>query len=94
MKNSDKYLPIGSIVKIGDLECVIVGYRISHPNVEKKYDYMGYSYPYGFVSSNENIVFDAKDIKKIIFEGYKDVEYQDMLSNIEKNNEMQKEEIQ
>jgi len=86
MKNNiNKFLPIGSIVKVKDQELVIVGYRISHPEFEKRYDYMGYPYPYGFIDTNTNIIFDFEEIESIVFEGFKDEQYKEMLYNIEKN---------
>jgi len=91
MKNNiEQYLPIGSIVKVKDNNFVIVGYRVSLPKITKKYDYMGYPYPYGFLSNEENFVFDTSEIKAIIFEGYKDEQYHEMIKNI--NNNTQKEE--
>ena len=67
-----KYLPIGSIVKLKevDVELMIIGYL---KKVEDKiYDYSACSYPLGIVTSVlDTAVFNHEQIEKIYHMGYK-----------------------
>ena len=85
-----KFLPIGTVVKLKKSEALfmIVGYDASfEKNKDKKYDYIGYIYPIGFNSKKDNYLFNYDDIEKIVFKGYIDKSYNDLLKIIggEKN---------
>ena len=69
MKNN-KYLPIGTIVRLEGQErpIIIVGY---FPECEgEAYDYEGYPYPEGFVDSEKSICFESGLVEQIIYWGY------------------------
>jgi len=67
-------LPIGSVVKIKDLEkpVMIFGY-LQKCGVEhvKVVDYIGVPYPEGNIGPYAQIGFQRYDIVEILFEGYK-----------------------
>lgn len=79
-------LPIGTVVSIGDetngyLPVVIAGY--GGQNDEKKvYDYIGFIFPYGFISRDKIIVFDTKVIHQIIHKGYEDEDYKSVIPGV------------
>lgn len=80
-----KFLPIGTVVKLKKSEALfmIVGYNASfEKNKEKKYDYIGYIYPIGFNSKKDNYLFNYGDIEKLVFKGYIDKSYNNMLNII------------
>lgn len=66
MKN---LLPIGSVVLLKDAtkKLVIIGILQVNPSENKIYDYLGVPYPEGYVSSDNNFLFNHSDINDIIF---------------------------
>lgn len=75
----DKFLPIGSVVKLKNSEdkIMIVGYSaVEYHDGMEIYDYMGCSYPMGLLLNNKMCSFNHDDILECIFTGYKDEEYQ------------------
>ena len=77
MISSEKYLPIGTLVKIDTLEMkvMIIGYAsVDKKNMNKIYDYCGCIYPEGVITSERNILFNHSDIKEILELGYSDEE--------------------
>ena len=85
-----KYLPIGSIVALKnmDLKIMIVGFFVTKEEDNNKvFDYNGCVYPQGFFSTDGYILFDHEDIEKIYFVGYQDEEntkYHEYLKEINK----------
>lgn len=74
MKDATKLLPIGSVVMLegGKKEVMITGFYIvsaSDPNTV--YDYSGCLFPEGIVSSEQNLVFNHKQIVNVLYMGYK-----------------------
>lgn len=77
MIQSEKYLPIGTLVKIDSLEMkvMIIGYAsVDKKNMNKIYDYCGCIYPEGIITSERNILFDHNEIKEVFELGYSDEE--------------------
>ena len=72
-KMKNEFLPIGTIVMLENCSnnILIVGTLIKDKNINKLYDYVGCLWPEGAI---EGIYcfFNNQDIKKIIFEGYKE----------------------
>ncbi len=65
-----KYMPIGSIVKIGDSfkNYMIMGFN---PKVDNKiYDYLACEYPFGLDSNHQSSVFNHNQIEKIFHIGF------------------------
>lgn len=73
----DKNLSIGTVVKLkkGDNKFIIIGYYGKSKNSNKRLDYIAYLYPVGFISKNDNYLFNYDEIDQVIFEGYKDQGY-------------------
>lgn len=89
-------LPLGSIVKLNGVDDKVMIIGVSQIDKEKvKYDYCGCIHPYGFVNSNNLLVFNNSDITEIVFKGYFDEEskdfYEDLLWLNEKNKEVNNE---
>ena len=74
--NSEKYLPLGTVVLLKDAEhrIMIIGYCPSDPNLSNMFDYMGTFYPEGVISTDKLLVFNHNQIDKIYFNGYLDDE--------------------
>ena len=82
----ENLLPIGSVVSVGDEEngyvpVVIAGY--GGQNDEKRvFDYIGFIFPFGYISRDKIIIFDSKRIHEVVQKGYEDEEYKDIISDI------------
>lgn len=73
----DYLLPIGSIVKVKDLnksQMVIGVLQKGRAVPNKTFDYASVPYPEGLHNPMLNLGFDHKDIEKVIFRGYEDDE--------------------
>ena len=73
-----RYLPIGSVIKLKnkDKSIMITGYySVEYENDLEIYDYSGCAYPEGVMIKSSYCSFNQKDIKEVLFEGYKTVEY-------------------
>ncbi len=79
----NKLLPLGSVVllKGGEKKLFIGGYGISNED-KKVFDYIGYPYPEGFMTPKVNFLFDNDSIDKVLFNGYKDEEFDEVEKNI------------
>ena len=79
------YLPLGSIVllKGGVQKVLIIARAINVRNGGKEFffDYGGVPYPEGLVS-DQMAYFNADKINKVVFEGYSDVEDDNMVDTI------------
>lgn len=71
-----KVLPLGSVVLLKGAKryLVVMGYLMVTEGSDKVWDYMGCAYPIGAVSSEATLMFDAKQIDKVVFEGFSDEE--------------------
>lgn len=87
----EKHLPIGTVVMLKKAKrcLMIIGYAtmdVLNPN--KIFDYISVAYPTGLLA-DDKILFDASDIERVVFEGYKNEEYdifQKKLEDFYKNN--------
>ncbi|MBE5807280.1 MAG: DUF4176 domain-containing protein [Clostridiales bacterium] len=71
--------PIGTVVllKESTKRLMITGvaqYRIDEEGNRKLYDYVGVVFPEGFLSAEENFLFNADQIDKLYFVGFQDAE--------------------
>lgn len=75
-KLEGKVLPLGSVVLLKNAEkyIVVIGYAIKTEGEDKIWDYLGCAYPFGVISSDSNLLFDSKEIGKVIFTGFSDEE--------------------
>ena len=70
---NNELLPIGSVIKVKNIEkkAFIVGFLgIDSDKPDKKYDYICYTYPEGFMNRNFTILLDKEDIESVCFKGY------------------------
>lgn len=69
----DSVLPIGSVVRINgmeDTDLMIMGVLPQTPDGVVK-DYSATIHPVGVVDVNRMILFDAEDVKEVVFEGFR-----------------------
>ena len=79
------YLPIGSVIKLKnkDKSIMITGYySVEYENDLEIYDYSGCAYPEGVMIKSSYCSFNQSDIKEVLFEGYKTVEYTNLTNNL------------
>ena len=75
---NNRYLPIGSVVKLrnNNKSIMITGYySVEYANDLEIYDYSGCAYPEGVMIKSSYCSFNQKDIKEVLFEGYRTEEY-------------------
>jgi hypothetical protein len=86
LSNFRDYLPIGSIVKLGDSrKYLISGVGQFDERSREDYDYIGVPYPEGHLGNECNVFFDHVDIKNVVHTGFIDEDYQ-MLIDISSPN--------
>lgn len=75
----EKYLPMGSVVRLkgATKRIMIVGYlAVRHEQPDIVYTYSGISYPEGFMSNDQIILFNHDQIEEISFKGFVSEEQQ------------------
>ena len=80
-----RYLPIGSVIKLKnkDKSIMITGYySVEYENDLEIYDYSGCAYPEGVMIKSSYCSFNQKDIKEVLFEGYKTEEYTKLTNDL------------
>ncbi len=79
------YLPLGSIVLLegGLQKIMIISRAVNVENGENVFffDYAGVAYPEGLIS-DQVAYFNMDKITKIVFEGYKDIDDENAVDNI------------
>lgn len=69
------YLSIGTVLMLkGEGKKVMVIGYLGYDKAGKAADYMGVTYPEGYMSSDSIIGFNETEILQVLHEGYKDVE--------------------
>lgn len=79
-------LPIGSVVllKGASKKLMVTGIKPMLKNEpDKVYDYIGVTYPEGFIGGDSNFLFNEEDINDIIFRGYDNPERTEFIELIE-----------
>ncbi|MCR5128508.1 MAG: DUF4176 domain-containing protein [Lachnospiraceae bacterium] len=73
-KNYKGLLPIGSVVRIEEIEqyLVISGRIVCAEGDDKIYDYVGFPYPEGMGRGDDLLFFDKEDIAQVFFIGFQD----------------------
>ena len=82
---NNRYLPIGSVVKLknNNKPLMITGYySVEYANDLEIYDYSGCAYPEGVMIKSSYCSFNQKDIKEVLFEGYKTEEYTKLTNDL------------
>lgn len=79
------YLPLGSIVLLqgGVQKALIIGRGLNVRNGQETFffDYGAVAYPEGLVG-DQMVYFNADKISRVVFEGYSDVDDENMVENI------------
>lgn len=88
MITKEDWLPVGSVVRLKDGErpIMIAGYMAMDADKRKIWDYVGYPYPEGKMTS-QDYFFDKDMIEEIRLVGYLDQRAVTFLSVLESNNE-------
>lgn len=80
-----RYLPIGSVIKLknNNKSIMITGYySVEYARDLEIYDYSGCAYPEGVMIKSSCCSFNQSDIKEVLFEGYKTVEYKTLTNGL------------
>lgn len=72
----EKYLPVGTVVllKNGKKRVMVTGFCVTPEGKDEAFDYSGCLYPEGFLSSNQNCLFNHSQIEKVFHMGLIDDE--------------------
>jgi hypothetical protein len=72
----EKYLPMGSVVRLleGEKNIMIYGRAQIHSETEVEYDYVACLYPEGNISDEFTYLFNHDQIEQVIHVGYSDDE--------------------
>ena len=82
MKKED-ILPMGSIVKIKNLDDKLMIGAVNHKVDGVIYLYGGFVHPYGYSGPKKIVFFNPSSIEKVLFTGYRDEETEDFYEDIE-----------
>ena len=71
-------LPLGTVCKISAMKAdvMIIGYFMDNDETKETYLYRAIPYPYGILRYDKCISFNTKDIEKIIYKGFENIEFQ------------------
>ena len=82
----NQYVALGSVVllKGGTQKLLVIARAITVKNAEKTFffDYGGVLYPEGLMD-DKMAYFNKEDVSKVVFEGYSDIEDENILETIE-----------
>ncbi|MEW4327521.1 DUF4176 domain-containing protein [Rossellomorea marisflavi] len=67
-----KLLPIGTVVKLSNMDklVMIYGYNQVQVSTKKQFDYIGVPYPEGNISADYNVFFNRNLIEEVLHNGY------------------------
>ena len=89
-----EFLPIGTVVLLqnGTHRVMITGFCVISEENGDMFDYTGVMYPEGMLNSQQSLVFNHKQIKKVFAIGYSDHEEKDFKKELLKilNSELDK----
>lgn len=86
MEIGDKYLPIGTVVKLkeGIKKLMITGYCFREENNPTVvWDYTGCLYPEGILVASQLVVFNHSQIEEIYYKGLEDEEVEEFMKMLE-----------
>jgi len=78
----EKLLPIGSVIllKGATKKLMITGIKpVTAEKPDVIYDYIGVTYPEGYLSNEYNFLFNHEDINDIVFTGYNNPEREEFI---------------
>ncbi|USK91219.1 DUF4176 domain-containing protein [Rossellomorea marisflavi] len=67
-----KLLPIGTVVKLSNMDklVMIYGYNQIQVSTKNQFDYIGVPYPEGNISADYNVFFNRNLIEEVLHNGY------------------------
>lgn len=76
MISYEKVLPIGTVVTLDDSDArlMIMGYQRYDAGNAKIYDYCACTYPEGYISDDNTLLFDHEQIHRVIYVGLQNAE--------------------
>ena len=75
--------PIGTVVSLyGTVRRVMICGVFACDNNGREYDYVGVLYPDGCSGEQKRFMFDRKEIERVYFRGYDDVERKDFIEKL------------
>jgi hypothetical protein len=81
-------LPIGTIVKVendkGETAQILIAGYAGGKSKDKIFDYIGFLYPYGFVSRDNVLLMNSSMIKEVLYKGYEDDDYKTTIMEVKK----------
>ena len=82
----EKYLPLGTVVRLKNAtkELVITGYCGINMEKKKMFDYSACIYPEGNLGSNLGLLFNHDQIDRVISVGYSDEKWKKFIEEIKK----------
>ena len=86
MENTERFLPIGSVVllKGGTKKIMVTGFcSVDSDDKTKLYDYTGCIYPEGFLDYNEICLFNNDQIEQIFYKGYESDEEKEFKKDLQ-----------
>lgn len=77
-------LPIGSVVKLegADKTILVIGIKQRHPDSDEVMDYIGVTYPEGYINNVLFFTFNHDNITDIVFRGYECEERKEFLQAV------------
>lgn len=90
MLAAKEYLPIGTVVLLQKAikKIMIIGImpsRMTEDSLVSEYDYLGVTYPEGFMNTDALLLFNHEQICDVVFTGYHNPERTDFINNIQNN---------
>lgn len=82
MASIKNLLPVGSVVKVKELEkkLAIMGILVNNAGV--KYDYIAVPFPEGYIDAEHMYVFNHEDVEKVEYIGFINSEFQIFRRNL------------
>ena len=83
---NSKLLPIGSVITLKESQkkLMVIGISQKSEANDTVYDYIGVPYPEGFIDRETMFLFYHKDIEKVHFLGFVDIEFQEFRFRLSK----------
>ncbi len=82
---NNNWLPIGSVVRIKNVQILISGYEATYKG--KLFDYVGFVYPLGIYKKDCEIFFNSENITEVLFNGFKYDYFEQFSSSLTDNKE-------
>ncbi|MBE6758934.1 MAG: DUF4176 domain-containing protein [Ruminococcaceae bacterium] len=90
MLAANDYLPIGTVVLLRKAikKVMVIGImpsRMTGESLVNEYDYLGVTYPEGFINNDALLLFNHDQILDVVFEGYRNPERTEFVNHVQRN---------